>query len=61
LSRVQLPPTWLAFACEPSDTTVGPQSAGRELRATQLLPLPSQGLAALELHAVRDASGAKDC
>jgi hypothetical protein len=59
LSRVQLPPTWLAFACEPSDATVGPQSAGRELRATQLLPLPSQGLAALELHAVPDASGAK--
>jgi hypothetical protein len=59
LSRVQLPPTWLAFACEPSDTTVGPQSAGRELRATQLLPLPSQGLAALELHAVAAALGAK--
>lgn len=58
LSRVQLPPTWLAFACEPSEATVGPPSAVSELRATQLLPLPSQGLAALELHAVAAASGA---
>jgi hypothetical protein len=58
LSRVQLPPTWLAFACEPSEVTVGPQRSEGVLRTTQLLPLPSQGLAALELHTVAAGPGA---
>ena len=51
LARSQMPPTWLAFACEPTEATLGPQSANAPLRLTQLLPLPSQGLAAIELHA----------
>jgi hypothetical protein len=60
LARAHLPPTWLAFACEPSEAAVGPQTAGEPLQVTQLLPVPSQGLAAIELHAVAadaDASG----
>ena len=58
LSRSQLPPTWLAFACEPTEVTIGPEAAGAAFRLTQLLPLPSQGLAAIELHATpADASG----
>jgi Family of unknown function (DUF6212) len=60
LSRSQLPPTWLAFACEPTETTVGPQTPDGPFRLTQLLPVPSQGLAAIELHSVAaaaDASG----
>ncbi len=60
LSRAQLPPTWLAFASEPSETTLGLHTEGEPFRLTQLLPLPSQGLAAIELHAVAanpDASG----
>jgi hypothetical protein len=51
LTRAQLPPTWLAFACEPAETTIGPQIDGAVFRATQLLPVSSQGLAAIELHA----------
>jgi hypothetical protein len=50
LSRSQLPPTWLAFACEPTEVTIGPKAAGAVFRLGQLLPLPSQGLAAIELH-----------
>jgi len=50
LSRSQLAPIWLAFACEPSEHTIGPGVMHRPFRLTQLLPLPSQGLAALELH-----------
>jgi hypothetical protein len=52
LARTQLAPTWVAFACEPSETTVGPQNPGEPYQITQLLPLPSQGLAAVELHAI---------
>src|SRR5271169_222424 len=51
LTRSQLPPTWLAFACEPTEVTIGPEAAAAQYRLTQLLPLPSQGLAAIELHA----------
>ncbi len=51
LSRSLLPPTWLAFACEPSEKSVGPHRKNTLCRLCQLLPLPSQGLAALELHA----------
>jgi hypothetical protein len=60
LSRSQLPGTWLAFACEPTEVSVGPQDAKGAWQLAQLLPLPSQGLAAVELHAVRagpDADG----
>jgi hypothetical protein len=52
LARSQLPPIWLAFACEPTESAVGPHGAEAPFRLTQLLPLPSQGLAAIELHAV---------
>jgi Family of unknown function (DUF6212) len=52
LSRSQLLPTWLAFACEPTEIVVGPKSTNAPFRLTQLLPVSSQGLAALELHAV---------
>lgn len=58
LARANLPSTWLAFACEPTETCIGPQSTKKPFRTTQLLPLPSQGLAALELHAVRSAPDA---
>jgi hypothetical protein len=51
LTRSQLPATWLAFACEPTEAALGPLSANAPFRLTQLLPLPSQGLAAIELHA----------
>jgi hypothetical protein len=51
LARTQLAPTWVAFACEPSETAVGPPNPGDPFQITQLLPLPSQGLAAVELHA----------
>jgi Family of unknown function (DUF6212) len=60
LARSNLPSTWLAFACEPTETSVGPLNAKVPFRLTQLLPVPSQGLAALELHAARadpDAEG----
>jgi hypothetical protein len=60
LARSNLPSTWLAFACEPTETGVGPQGTKAPFRLTQLLPVPSQGLAALELHAARadpDAEG----
>ena len=58
LSRSQLPPTWLAFACEPTEVTIGPEAAGARFRLTQLLPISSQGLAAIELHAApADAAG----
>lgn len=56
LSRSQLPPTWLAFACEPTEATLGPQVPGEPFQITQLLPVPSQGLAALELHSVAAAA-----
>jgi len=56
LTRSQLPPTWLAFACEPSEATLGPESADGPFRLTQLLPLSSQGLAAIELHATPAAA-----
>ncbi len=59
LSRSLLPPTWLAFACEPSETAVGPQRTNPAFQLRQLLPLPSQGLAALELHATRADPDAK--
>ena len=58
LSRSQLPPIWLAFACEPSETTLGPAAPDEPFHLTQLLPIPSQGLAAVELHAVAAAAGA---
>ena len=61
LGRSQLPPIWLAFACEPSDMTFGPGAPDEPFHLSQLLPIPSQGLAAVELHAVAaaaDASGA---
>jgi Family of unknown function (DUF6212) len=60
LSRSQLPPTWLAFACDPTNVSVGPEHENKPCRVTQLLPLPSQGLAAVELHALSagpDADG----
>jgi hypothetical protein len=63
LARSNLPSTWLAFACEPTETFVGPLSANDPSRLTQLLPVPSQGLAALELHATHiapDAEGLLD-
>jgi Family of unknown function (DUF6212) len=63
LARSNLPSTWLAFACEPTETFIGPLSASDPSRLTQLLPVPSQGLAALELHATHiapDAEGLLD-
>jgi Family of unknown function (DUF6212) len=60
LARSHLPPTWLAFACEPSEISVEPPLTNASFELTQLLPLPSQGLAALELHATvadPDAAG----
>jgi hypothetical protein len=51
LARSQLPPTWLAFACEPSDASIEPLNGNAPFQLTQVLPIPSQGLAALELHA----------
>lgn len=63
LARSNLPSTWLAFACEPTETFVGPLSASDPSRLTQLLPISSQGLAALELHATHiapDAEGLLD-
>jgi Family of unknown function (DUF6212) len=59
LSRANLPSTWLAFACEPAEAFIEPQSTKKPFRVTQLLPLPSQGLAAVELHAVRSAPDAQ--
>jgi hypothetical protein len=59
LARANLPATWLAFACEPTEICIGPQRAKEPFRVTQLLPLPSQGLAALELHAVAAAPNAR--
>jgi hypothetical protein len=50
LARSQVTPTWLAFACEPTANSVGPQKSNQPFQLTQLLPLPSQGIAALELH-----------
>jgi Family of unknown function (DUF6212) len=58
LARSHLPPSWLAFACEPTETTVGPRDADAPFRLTQLLPVASQGLAAIELHAAAGAPGA---
>ena len=52
LARTQLAPTWVAFACEPSEITVGLQNPDEPYQITQLLPLPSQGLAAVEVHAI---------
>src|SRR5215831_5441998 len=43
LARAQLPPTWLGFACEPTEATIGPPSSGPPYHITQLLPLASQG------------------
>ncbi len=53
LARANIPSTWLAFACDPTEICVGPQSTEASFRLTQLLPVPSQGLAAVELHATR--------
>src|SRR5439155_26106276 len=50
LTRTQLPPIWLAFACEPTDTTLRPPVPSAPFHITQLLPVPSQGHAAIELH-----------
>lgn len=50
LARSQVTPTWLAFACEPTANSVGPQKSDQPFQLSQLLPLPSQGLAAVELH-----------
>src|SRR5438477_12847394 len=58
LSRSQLPPSWLAFACEPTETTLAPKLPGEPFQITQLLPIPSQGLAAIELHAAAAAADA---
>jgi hypothetical protein len=55
LARSHLPPIWLAFACEPADASAGPPSAHASFHLSQLLPIPSQGLAALEIHAVSAA------
>jgi len=52
LSRSQLPPTWLAFASEPTEAAVGPRVSHEPFHLTQLLPVPSQGLAAIELHGI---------
>jgi hypothetical protein len=60
LTRTQLPPTWLGFACEPTEATLGPPGCGAPYHITQVLPVASQGLAAIELHAVAgdgDAAG----
>jgi|HubBroStandDraft_6_1064221.scaffolds.fasta_scaffold17873_2 hypothetical protein len=51
LVRLQFPGTWLAFACEPEESGVGPQRPDKPFQLTQRLPLSSQGLAAVELHA----------
>jgi hypothetical protein len=59
LARANLPSTWLAFACEPTEACIGPEGPKQPFRVTQLLPLPSQGLAALELHAVSSAANAR--
>jgi hypothetical protein len=59
LARTQLAPTWLAFACEPTEAAYGPPNPGEPLQITQLLPLPSQGLAAIELHTVPGEIAAK--
>ena len=60
LARAQLPATWLAFACEPTGTSVGPQGdIIAPFRISQVLPLPSQGLTAVELHATPADPGAK--
>jgi hypothetical protein len=59
LARLQFPPTWLAFACEPAETSVGPQVADAAFRLTQVLPVASQGLAAIELHAIPAGDGAE--
>lgn len=58
LARSQIAPIWLGFACEPTENSIGPQGAGRPLRLTQLLPVPSQGLAAVELHTTPASSNA---
>jgi hypothetical protein len=58
LSRSQLPPTWLAFACEPTAATLGPRVPDEPFHLTQLLPVPSQGLAAIELHGIAAGAGA---
>lgn len=51
LARSNLPSTWLAFACDPTETSTGPQTGEDAFRLRQALPVPSQGLAAIELHA----------
>src|SRR5439155_8536195 len=46
--------------CEPTETALGPRTPDEQFHLTQLLPVPSQGLAAIELHSVgadADASG----
>jgi hypothetical protein len=50
LTRSQVTPIWLAFACEPTENTLGPSEWDRPFRVTQLLPIASQGLASVELH-----------
>ena len=58
LSRANLPSTWLAFACEPTDATLGPPDRNGLFELSQRLPLPTQGLAAIELHATQTGAGA---
>lgn len=59
LARSQVAPIWLGFACEPTENSLGPQRSGRPFQLTQVLPVPSQGLAALELHATSAGSEAE--
>ncbi|MGC2204094.1 MAG: DUF6212 domain-containing protein [Stellaceae bacterium] len=59
LARSQLAPIWLAFACEPTEHKVGPHKPVRPFRLSQLLPVPSQGLAAIELHTTAATSQAE--
>jgi hypothetical protein len=59
LGRLQFPPTWLAFACEPDKGGVGPRGGDTLFKLVQRLPLPSQGLAAIELHGSPAGRGAE--
>jgi hypothetical protein len=59
LARSQVTPTWLAFACEPTGNSLGPQKSDRPFQLIQLLPIPSQGFAAVELHSTAASADAE--
>ena len=60
LARSQVTPIWLAFACEPAGSAVGPHEPDEPFQAAQLLPLPSRVSRRSSFMPIRPAQGPKE-